>query len=254
VLRAANLNALSTGAKLEERFEVRDFAWGPRVNVDLSGFLIWSDGSQVYRRDANATFLMVADRRHLRPYIGIRGADIAKLGVSADGSTIAAWDRKSRTLHLYAAHPHAIPLAKIEDVHDFAFSKAGRQLAYRTSENIYVTNMVANIPPTRVQGTRSATNFGWSPVTTELLVWQDDWVCLTVDGKPVADGRPKGTGPFVRPRWSPDATRLAIQRNVVSDDEQGAVWVLTRGYPTAQQLHPILPAEKGPFDLVGWTS
>ncbi len=254
-LRATQLSTLSTAVKLEDRFEVRDFAWGPRVTSDLPGFLIWTNGHQIFRRDVTPDFLSGGQNAHSRPYINIPQGHISKLGVSADGTLIGAWDRRSETLHLYVAHPRMSPLGVIEGVQMFAFSNAGRQLAYSTSESIYVTNMVRDIPPTRVRGTRGITEFAWSPVTPELLVWQSDWVCLTVDGKPRAGGRTRESeGPFVEPRWSPDASRVAIQRNAISAREPGSVWVLTTQLPELEQLHLVLPSEQGPFYLVGWTS
>ncbi len=255
-LRVAGLFALSTPAMLEDRFEVPAFAWGPRVTNDLPGSLIWASGKRVFRRLITPEFL-IPSGRPADTYINISGSQphIAQLGVSADGTVIGAWDGKSETLHLYVAHPRKSSLGTIDRVQRFAFSKVGRQLAYSTPESIYVTNMVPDIPPTRVQGTWGTTEFAWSPETMELLVWQSDWVCLTVDGKRRADGLTReAEGPFVQPRWSPGACRVAIQRNVTSARELGSIWILSKELPEAEQLHLVLPREQGPFYLVGWTS
>lgn len=252
-LRATQLSTLRTGVKLEQRFTVRDFAWGPRVSNDLPGFLVWTDGEHIYRRDVTPQFLQ--PENDARSHVEIDRAHISRLGVSSDGTVLGAYDRREERLHLYVVHPEKRKLGTYDNVREFAFSTVGRQLAFRTDDSLFVTNMVRNIPPTRVQGTRGITKFAWSPATIELLVWQNDWVCITVDGKRRADGRPRETtGPFVRPRWSPDAIRVVIQRNDAEIDEAGGIWVLTRELPEPEQLHIVLPKNEGPYNLVGWTS
>ncbi len=235
--------------RIEERFPVVDFAWGGRWQAGRPGFLIWTDGHTMYKRDVSPTFL--TDGPPVPPYIRPRGVKMDELGVSADASIVAAFDRTARTLWVWLAQSCA-PLPTITDVDAFAFSDVGTQLAYRTSQGVYITNLVARMGPRYVDGTMGGTQFAWSPVSLELLVWQDDYARLTIDGRFVAGGAVAEPGPFVRPRWSPDATRLAIQKNPGTADEPGAVWVLTRAAPEAKQLHRALAGDRGPFWLAGW--
>lgn len=252
-LWACRLAQTSNAVQLESRFKVQAMAWGPRVGPGNPGFLVWSDGTNLYKRDADIEFLNV--KRPQDRYWDTRFRQVSKVEVSSDGTVIAAWEKPSgRLLLVPSSREIGFRPMSFEGVQEFSFSKVGRQLAYRAGEGVYITNLVEGIDPTYVEGTRGDTLFEWSPSTLDLLVWQEDCVRLTVDGAYRAGRSVAERGPFIAPRWSPDATRVAIQKNVAGDDGLGAIWILDRSAPTSRSLYEALRGGDGPFHLVGWAS